>query len=321
MNVNLIDRLVKYKDLIPSTKPFVESKLEGHKDRSVYSIIGPGVTEELKGISVTEAHGFNLGGVDTAPDNGSSLHSHTTAEVFLIHKGPWKFFWGVNGEDGEVILNKGDVVSFPTNMFRGFNNVGSERSVMYTILGRDDPGVITWSPDVLKKAKNTGMILLNDNSIVDTTLEKIPENKSILAPLNDEEVITFDKYKPEDIEKCIIRYQDLQSNNISGTDENFISYIENFYIDNKTFKPMISHNELGFTFGAVFGKKFSLKNFYSLDTHEIYIPLEGSWKVYCEDQEIVINPMDTFSVSVKSKRRFENLDDNGFMYIVREKID
>ena len=84
---------------------------------------------------------------------------------------------------------------------------------------------------------------------------------------------------------------------------------------------MISHNQLGFTFGAVFGNQFSLKNFYSLDTHEIYIPLEGKWKIYCEDQEIIINPMDTFSVPVKLKRRFESLEDKGFMYIVREKID
>ena len=34
-------RLAKFKDLIPSTLPFVEGKLDGHKERKNYSILGP----------------------------------------------------------------------------------------------------------------------------------------------------------------------------------------------------------------------------------------------------------------------------------------
>ena len=40
------NRLAKFKDLIPSTLPFVEGKLDGHKERKNYSILGPGVAEE-----------------------------------------------------------------------------------------------------------------------------------------------------------------------------------------------------------------------------------------------------------------------------------
>ena len=34
------NRLAKFNELVPSTLPFVEGKLEGHKDRKNYSIVG-----------------------------------------------------------------------------------------------------------------------------------------------------------------------------------------------------------------------------------------------------------------------------------------
>ena len=36
------NRLAKFEELVPSTLPFVEGKLEGHKERKNYSIVGPG---------------------------------------------------------------------------------------------------------------------------------------------------------------------------------------------------------------------------------------------------------------------------------------
>ena len=90
--------------------------------------------------------------------NGSGLHSHTTAEVFIIHSGAWRFYWGVDGTEGEVILKKGDIASFPTNMFRGFQNVSDEEALMFVVLGENDPGVITWTPKLLKDAKESGMV-------------------------------------------------------------------------------------------------------------------------------------------------------------------
>jgi mannose-6-phosphate isomerase-like protein (cupin superfamily) len=47
--------------------------------------------------------------------------------------------------------------------------------------------------------------------------------------------------------------------------------------------------------------------------------LDGQWKIYCEDQEIVIGPKDIFSAPVNTKRRFEKINSEfGFMYLVRE---
>ena len=79
------NRLAKFNELVPSTLPFVEGKLEGHKERKNYSIVGPGVAEDSKQfIKIAMPHSFNFGAVSALPQNGSGLHSHTTAEVFVI---------------------------------------------------------------------------------------------------------------------------------------------------------------------------------------------------------------------------------------------
>ena len=44
----MIDRLAKFNELVPSSLPFVEGRLEGHKERKNYTIIGRGVAEDTK---------------------------------------------------------------------------------------------------------------------------------------------------------------------------------------------------------------------------------------------------------------------------------
>ena len=88
MSINIESRLARFNDLIPSKVPFVEGKLKGHQDRLNYSLVGPGVSEDSKqNVKIAEEHGFNIGAVSAAPMNGSGLHSHTTAEVFIIFSG------------------------------------------------------------------------------------------------------------------------------------------------------------------------------------------------------------------------------------------
>ena len=76
----------------------------------------------------------------------------------------------------------------PTNMFRAFENAGDEEGLIFVVLGGDDPGIITWVPSVLEKAKQTGMALLNDNSLIDLSINDIPKNKSLLEPISSEEI-------------------------------------------------------------------------------------------------------------------------------------
>ena len=188
------ERIAKFSELTPSTLPFVEGRLEGHKERKNYSIVGPGVAEDSEqSVKISQAHGYNLGAVSANPKNGSGLHSHTTAEVFLIYSGKWRFYWGQDGKN-EIILGKGDIISMPTNMFRGFENAGEDEGLIFVVLGNDDPGIITWVPKVLINAKETGLALLDDNSLIYLKKNEIPTGKKLLEPINNEQLQKFDNY-------------------------------------------------------------------------------------------------------------------------------
>ena len=82
-------------------------------------------------------------------------------------------------------------------MFRGFQNVSDEEALMFVVLGENDPGVITWTPKLLKDAKESGMVLMNDNSLIDTEKQKITDETKIIQPLEDNEleslIITLQK--------------------------------------------------------------------------------------------------------------------------------
>ena len=236
------NRLAKFKDLVPSTLPFVEGKMDGHKERKNYSIVGPGVAEDSKQfVKIAMPHSFNLGAVSAMPKNGSCLHSHTTAEVFIIYSGKWKFYWGAEGKD-ETILSTGDIISMPTNMFRAFENAGDEEGLIFVVLGGDDPGIITWVPSVLEKAKKTGMALLNDNSLIDLSLNEIPKGKSILKPNSEEEIKKFDNYKLDQLEKFICKNNE-NSKQVNKINDNFdlIQILGNKF-ENKEYAPLINQD-------------------------------------------------------------------------------
>ena len=322
MSYNILSRLAKFEELIPSTVPFVEGKLKGHQDRKNYSVIGPGVSEDAKqNVKIAEAHGFNIGAVSAAPNNGSGLHSHTTAEVFLIHSGSWRFYWGADGKEGEVILNRGDVASFPTNMFRGFQNVSDEEALMFVVLGENDPGVITWTPKILKEAKESGMLLMEDSSLIDIEKQKVPEGKKTTEPLEDRELEKFDHYTSDEIEKFVIRYKD--SNNYVD-DEHYssnsiINYLDIFEIHGKNFEPHIPH-KTGFGLSLLKGSKAHIHS-YSKDLSEVFHCLSGEWEITCDDEKVVIGPRDTFSVPKKSLRSVKQISkDEGSLFIIRQKI-
>ena len=322
MSLNISSRLAKFSELVPSKIPFVEGKLKGHQDRLNYSIVGPGVSEDSKqNVKIAEAHGFNIGAVSAAPMNGSGLHSHTTAEVFLIFSGSWRFYWGSDGKEGEVILHKGDVASFPTNMFRGFQNVSDEHALMFVVLGENDPGVITWTPSLLKKAKDTGMVLLDDNSLIDLDKNQIPDGKKIIEPLKDNELEQFDHYSSEEIEKYVIRKND--ENKFIEDDNHFnsnsiINYLDDFNIHEKIISPHINH-KTGFGLTLLKGDKAHIHP-YSLEESEVFLCFDGEWEVSCDDNKIVLGSRDAFSPPKNSKRSVKNVGtEPGSLFIIRNK--
>ena len=306
------NRIAKFEDLVPSTLPFVEGKLEGHKDRKNFSIVGPGVAEDSgQFIKISMAHGYNLGAVIAKPQNGSGLHSHTTAEVFLIYSGSWRFYWGAEGKD-EIVLNAGDIISMPTNMFRAFKNVGKEDGLIFVVLGGDDPGIITWVPDVLMKAKKSGMALLDDNSLIDLSENKIPEGKKILEPISNDEIKKFDNYKLNDLKKFVSKFENrsIYENNL-GNGIDLIQILGKQFVD-KSFTPVIDQNT-GFNLSILKAKKGSLKDLI-FNKPTILFSQKGLWNIEIQNSNIKLNLKDTFSIPINTKLNI-SIDGNEDSYL------
>ena len=295
----MTERIARFNELTPSTLPFVEGRIQGHKERKNYSIVGPGVAEDSQqSVKISKPHGYNLGAVSANPKNGSGLHSHTTAEVFLIYSGNWRFYWGADGKN-EIILSQGDIISMPTNMFRGFENAGKEEGLIFVVLGNDDPGIITWVPNVLIKAKETGLALLDDNSLIDLKESEIPSNRKLLEPITNEMLQKFDNYEINEIENFICRLKNQTNHEIDLKNGIKLIQIIGSNFSNKNYSYLIDHNT-GFNLSILKAKKGLIEDLI-FDKPTILFSQKGNWKVKIEKDEFNINSKDTFSLPLNTK--------------------
>jgi quercetin dioxygenase-like cupin family protein len=184
----LINRTVRYADLAPCYNAFIDCRTPGSEAKENFTIIGPGVSENPdQHVHIAEPHGYNIGGARQPPGCVNSQHSHDTAEVFVVHSGRWRFELGEHGEDAQVELHPGDVISIPTQVFRGFtameNAEDGSAGFLWAVLGQDDPGRVTWAPLVFDMAKDFGLVLLENGSLVDTTAgEAVPTDVPRMTP-------------------------------------------------------------------------------------------------------------------------------------------
>ena len=210
-------RLVRYSELRPCTNAFIDARSPGSDQKENFTIIGPGVAENPhQYVHIREPHGFNIGGARQPPRCTNSLHSHRTAEVFIVHQGTWRFFWGEHGDAGEVVLEAGDAISIPTSTFRGFENIGDTTGFMFAILGGDDPGRVHWAPHVIEKARGFGLVLLENGTLVDTTLgESVPEGGSAVQPSTRKEIAHIRTPTVEEMMRNVVRHTSFQANSAS----------------------------------------------------------------------------------------------------------
>jgi mannose-6-phosphate isomerase-like protein (cupin superfamily) len=206
------ERLVRYDDLKPCTTAFIDTRTPGSTEKENFTIIGPGVAENPdQHVHINILHGFNIGGARQPPNCVNSQHSHESAEVFVVHSGQWAFSLGANGNDGTVDLGPGDTISIPVHVFRGFTNVGSEVGFLFAILGGDDPGHVTWAPYVFDNAKEYGLILLEDGSLVDTSRgETIPDGKQAMRPTTDDDVARLGRLTADELADCVVTRAELE---------------------------------------------------------------------------------------------------------------
>lgn len=219
--LSLADRIVGYSELRPCTTAFIDTRTPGSDRKENFTIIGSGVSESPEQhVHIDIPHGFNLGGARQPPGCVNSQHSHDTAEVFMVHTGTWAFYTGEMADDAEAILTSGDTISIPTQVFRGFKNVGEDTGFMFAVLGEDDPGRVTWAPGVFEAAEHHGLVLLENGQLVDRSKGEVaPPNAKPMRATTREQAASMRRLDQELLRQCVVRYEEIRDSRQSGVAE------------------------------------------------------------------------------------------------------
>ena len=232
--------IVRFNELIPCRTAFIDAHTPGSDQKENYTIIGAGVSESPdQHVHLSKTPGFNIGAAAQPAGCTNSLHSHRTAEVFIIHSGKWRFFWGLYGDKGEVVLDPGDVISLPTHMFRGFENITELNEsnpngygFMFAVLGGNDSGGgVLWAPQVIEAARAHGLVLLENGLLIDThNGESIPDGIVPRKPLEGAELEAFDQNNIEDPSRVLARKSESSSLVLGTSDKATIREMPGFEI-------------------------------------------------------------------------------------------
>ena len=213
--------ILRHAEIVPCRTAFIDARTPGSDKKENFCLIGAGVAENPDQIvHINQPHGFDVGAARQPKGCKNSHHSHDTEEVFVVHRGEWKFTWGEDGTDGETILKSGDTISIPTQMFRGFENVGDDNGFLLSVLGHlpdGTPGSVTWAPYVFDKAKQFGLVLLKNGRLIDThSGQEISADQELYTPVSGKELDAFGKLTLEDMEKNIKRNTEYASRDAGG---------------------------------------------------------------------------------------------------------
>ena len=288
-------RIVRYGDLIPCKTAFIDAHTPGSDQKENFTIIGGGVSESIdQHIHLRETPGFNIGAAGQPPQCRNSLHIHTTAEVFFVLKGRWRFFWGRFGTAGEVVLEEGDIINIPTGIFRGFENIGSNYGMIMAILGGDDAGGgVTWAPEVIKDAAEHGLILGENGRLYDSKKgEALPESLKPMPLLSNDFLAQIPEPKAKKlVPRYVARYNDLMAFaahepvQVIG-EQGILPDKPGFNIDFLTRSPALKVSE-------------------SFENSAVLMPMRGHWKLSWEGGNVVLNPGDTCLLESGFSHRIE----------------
>ena len=321
--MELLERLVRYEDLQPCHTAFIDTRSPGSDKKENFTIIGPGVAENPdQHVHIKLPHGFNIGGARQPPHCLNSQHSHLTNEVFVVHSGTWAFRSGVNAKDGEIILNPGDVISLPTDIFRGFENIGQNSGFLYAVLGEDDPGRVLWAPQVFDLAEDHGLMLMGDGSLVDTLAhEKPPEGISPMPRTTAEQVSEHQVVDSKSLKKICIRSQNFEWSADTALSA-FEGVEEVALLGPANEAESIPEGHLswqhGFVMRALRMAHGSTVPAHSRQEEEVIFVHRGVLTVTVDDKTLNLEQGDTFTTPIGSKRTFSNQDTGDcIVYITR----
>jgi quercetin dioxygenase-like cupin family protein len=321
--MTLSNRLIKYEDLKPCTNAFIDTRSPGSDRKENFTLIGPGVAENPdQHIHISIPHGFNIGGARQPAGCLNSKHSHLTEEFFVVHQGTWAFTSGANTDDGKVILNEGDIISIPTDIFRGFENVGEDIGYLYAVLGGDDPGRVLWAPAVFDLAKEYGLVLLEDGSLVDTTLgEKIPEDKNPMPVTSYKQIAEHRVVNSDELE-TIVQRADTFNWSKNNCLAQFDGVEEVALVGPKSSMEDLPAGQLNWSHkfvvrGLKLAEKAKVRDHIRYEEEVIFVH-QGEVNINVDGEKLTLGKGDTFTTPIESTRSFENQDDRDcILYITR----
>jgi len=197
-------------DFAPCARAFIDRRNPNSAGKLNYAFIGPGVAQsDAQFVNLTEAHGFNVGGVSLPAGRINNLHLHFTAEVFIPVAGDWEFIWGNAGESSARV-GRFDVFSIPTWIFRGFINRGRDDDFMFAVLGGDDTGGIAWNPTVLADAARAGLRLTAAGRVVDLHAGESADGEAWMPAISDAAMNALPTFTPVAMARFIARWEDLR---------------------------------------------------------------------------------------------------------------
>lgn len=263
------DRIVRYGELRPCKTAFIDAHTPGSDQKENFTIIGGGVSESAdQHVHIPDTPGFNIGAAGQPPKCRNSLHVHSTAEVFFVLSGRWRFFWGLHGDAGEVTLEEGDIFNIPTGIFRGFENVGTDYGMIMAILGGDDAGGgVEWAPQVIEDAAGHGLVLGSNRQLYDTKRgQELPEGVSAMPVMNANELAAIPELTTaEVVPHFVARYNDL----LALADHQPVDVIG---------ADSVIRDRPGFDV-QLLGRDSVSNEPYKTDQHEILMIMRGHWRV------------------------------------------
>ncbi|MDB9737244.1 cupin domain-containing protein [Porticoccaceae bacterium] len=306
--------ILRRSEIVPCKTAFIDARTPGSDQKENYCLIGAGVAENPEQIvHINTPHGFDVGAARQPKGCKNSHHSHDTDEVFVVHQGQWKFTWGEDGSDGETVLNSGDTISIPTQLFRGFENVGDDSGFLLSVLGHlpdGTPGHVTWAPYVFEEAKQYGLVLLKDGRLIDTHAgQPIPDDQPLYVPISGEQLKTFSRLTLEDMSENVCRNAEFVTENTGGLSNDHGAQEFSVIGDQTDSECMPAgkitrpHNfqlrRLMLDPGASIAK-------HQRQEHEVIFVHRGSLKVTTDSGSFTLGTGDLFTCPVELPRSFAN---------------
>ncbi|MEM7082021.1 MAG: cupin domain-containing protein [Pseudomonadota bacterium] len=310
----LRQRLVRYDELIACRTAFIDARTPGSDQKENFTIIGPGVAENPgQHVHVRIPHGFNIGAARQPKGCINSQHSHVSEEVFMVHRGAWRFMWGEDGSDGDITLHEGEVISIPINVFRGFECVSDEPGFLFAILGRDDPGHVTWAPYVFEQARDHGLVLLESGRLFDTVEEgDLPHDDRACAPTSADEAAAMRRMSADEMRRCVIRQNDYRASINSAIAQRAKGVTEAPILGPANAAEHIDEGEVATPHGFVF-RRLSLQAHACIPPHtraeeEVLFVHQGEVEICVNDARFVLREGDTFTTPIGAVRSLRESD-------------